>query len=86
LFFSFFSFFLDDDVDVDDVVGGLRGGEFRVLACADTGSEDPPWRAPVFKLIFDTYKELPRTSVDFPLEYIEGCWSHVIRPKDLSKL
>ena len=33
--------------DVDDVVGGLRGG-FRVLACADTGSEDPPWRAPVF--------------------------------------
>jgi hypothetical protein len=24
------------------------GGEFRVLACADMGSEDPPWRAPVF--------------------------------------
>jgi hypothetical protein len=30
--------FLDNDVD--DVVGGLRGrGEFRVLACADTGGE-----------------------------------------------
>ena len=27
-------------------LGGGRG--FRVLACADTGSEDPPWRAPVF--------------------------------------
>jgi hypothetical protein len=25
------------------------GGEFRVLACADTGSEDPPWHAPVLK-------------------------------------
>ena len=24
--------------------------EFRVLACADTGNEDPPWRVPVFKL------------------------------------
>jgi hypothetical protein len=24
------------------------GGEFRVLACADMGSEDPPCRAPVF--------------------------------------
>jgi hypothetical protein len=36
----------DDDVDVDDVVGGLRGG-FRVLSCADMGREDPPWRAPV---------------------------------------
>jgi hypothetical protein len=23
------------------------GGGFWVLACADTGSEDPPWRAPV---------------------------------------
>ena len=41
---------MDDDVDdgVDDVVGGLSGGErFMILACADTGSEDPPWRAPV---------------------------------------
>jgi hypothetical protein len=28
--------------DVNDIVGGLRGGgEFRVLACADTGSETP---------------------------------------------
>jgi hypothetical protein len=26
--------------DVDD--------KFTVLACADTGSEDPPWRAPIF--------------------------------------
>ena len=52
-------FYVDDDIDdddidddddgVNDVVGGLRGGrELRVLACADTGSEDPPWRAPVF--------------------------------------
>ena len=42
-----------DDVDdgVQDVVGGLGGG-FRVLACADTGSEDPPWRAPVLIVIF----------------------------------
>jgi hypothetical protein len=23
-------------------------GECRVLSCADTGSEDPRWRAPVF--------------------------------------
>ena len=36
------------DDDVDDVVGGLRGGGFRVLVCADTESEDPPWRAPIF--------------------------------------
>jgi hypothetical protein len=27
------------------------GGQ-RVLAFADTGSEDPPWRAPVFGFIF----------------------------------
>ena len=29
------------DNDVDDVVGGLRGGGIRVLVCADTGSETP---------------------------------------------
>ena len=28
-----------------------KSGECRVLACADTGSEDPRWRAPVFKSI-----------------------------------
>jgi hypothetical protein len=26
-----------------------KGG--RVLACTNTGSEDPPWRAPVFVMI-----------------------------------
>ena len=41
--FLFFFFLSDNNVDdgVDDVVGGLGGGEFRVLACADTGSETP---------------------------------------------
>jgi hypothetical protein len=48
-FFLLFFFHDVNDDDVDDVVGGLRGvGEFRVLACADTGSEDPLWRAPLF--------------------------------------
>ena len=47
-FFSLniFYFFWRDGGGVDDVVGGLRGGGFRILF-ADTGSEDPPWRAPV---------------------------------------
>jgi hypothetical protein len=48
--FFFFFFFPDNDIDdddIDDVVGGLRGGEFRVLACEHTGSKDPRWRAPV---------------------------------------
>jgi hypothetical protein len=41
-----FLFCFDNDFDdVNDVVGGLRGGRggggFRVLACADTGSETP---------------------------------------------
>jgi hypothetical protein len=44
-----------DDNDVDDVVGGLRGGEFRVLACADTGSEDPLWRAPLLNYVCQLY-------------------------------
>jgi hypothetical protein len=51
---------IDDDVgddnvdnDVDNVVGGLTGGGFRVLVCAGTGSEDLPWRAPVF--VFKSY-------------------------------
>jgi hypothetical protein len=34
-----------------NLFGGSKGGGFRVLACADTGSEDPPWRAPVFILM-----------------------------------
>ena len=41
-YFFFFFFFHDvDDDDVDDVVGGLRGWEFRVLACADTRARTP---------------------------------------------
>ena len=50
----FLSFFSDNEVnvDIDDVVGGLRaGGKFRVLVCVDTGSEDPPWHEPVFSII-----------------------------------
>ena len=31
------------------MLGVKRGVRFRVLACSDTGSEDPPWRAPVFQ-------------------------------------
>ena len=27
-------------------------GEFRILACADTGSEDPPLRAPILFILF----------------------------------
>ena len=36
-------------------------GGFRVLACADTGSKDPPWRAPVLSFVFiQIWKNLKR--------------------------
>jgi hypothetical protein len=38
--------------------GGLRGG-FRVLACADTGSEDPPWCASIISLFFNLSLSMP---------------------------
>jgi hypothetical protein len=42
-------------------VGG-GGGVLRVLACADTGSEDPPWRAPVLVsyFCFNCFPHSPR--------------------------
>jgi hypothetical protein len=32
-----------------------KSGDCRVLACADTGSKDPPWCAPVLNLFFNTF-------------------------------
>jgi hypothetical protein len=34
-----------------NICWGKKGGGFMVLACADTGSEDPPWRAPILTLL-----------------------------------
>jgi hypothetical protein len=54
--FDFFSPYDHHDVDVDEVDddddGSFFGGEFRVPACADMGSEDHPWCAPIFLSFF----------------------------------